>query len=564
MVYQFSEKNQIFIALFAIVVLCAGKLFKDYLFRQGYIEGMTNQNFISSVTSTVPLSRPSSGNTTPFTIYFRITMPSAYSTIKVLLPNDITSDVTLSATNTDYTIGSEDSATQAFTTISTSSKTHTASASGTPRSISFTASSAIAQGTTVRIGVPGTLHPKSNAANETFGPFKIVIGSSGSEVYDERSMTITPTGMGGGGAADTTSTSAVEIQKAINSIRTRLNAMNPSDPGRAELLQAQSALVTVLAYTYGTVKEVGKVLNSDSLYKAQQTAIDFIKKEKARAASNASTLKEDNSNKRRMAQVNTYYTRNYEANIEVMKNIIFLSVALILLAVLRNKDLLPPSISTLGVIFVLTLGGIVIGQQVFDIIRRNDHDFDKYDWNFNEKEYNDKNFIPHSSDTLNLSDMGTGMAPCYGPGCCDVGTTWNPTAKKCMPGAGGSVSGSAVWTAASGGTLTIKLIKHSGLAPAASSPPPNADTVTITLPSGLFTGTPVNGSAGEFSINASPTVSAPLIFTKVTNTITTDTETSIIITGLAVSATANSASRTLKVRTSKDVNTVGINITGIQ
>ena len=134
-----------------------------------------------------------------------------------------------------------------------------------------------------------------------------------------------------------------------------------------------------------------------------------------------------------MAQVNTYYTRNYEANIDVMKNIIFLSVALILLAVLRNKDLLPSSISTLGVIFVLTLGGIVIGRQVFDIIRRNDHDFDKYDWNFNEKEYNDKNFIPHNSDTLNLSDIGMGMAPCYGPGCCDVGTVWDPTTKKCKP-----------------------------------------------------------------------------------------------------------------------------------
>jgi hypothetical protein len=75
----------------------------------------------------------------------------------------------------------------------------------------------------------------------------------------------------------------------------------------------------------------------------------------------------------------------------------------------------------------------VIGQQVFDIIRRNDHDFDKYDWNFNEKEYNDKNFIPHNSDTLNLTDIGMGMAPCYGPGCCDVGTTWDPTKKKCKP-----------------------------------------------------------------------------------------------------------------------------------
>jgi hypothetical protein len=367
--------------------------------------------------------------------------------------------------------------------------------------------------------------------------------------------------MGGGGAAVTTSTSAVEIQNAINSIRTRLNAMAPSDPGRAELLQAQSALVTVLAYTYGTVKEAGKVFNSDSLYKAQQTAIEFIAKEKARAASNATTLKEDNSNKRRMAQVNTYYTRNYEANIDVMKNIIFVSVALILLAVLRNKDLLPPSISTLGVIFVLTLGGIVIGQQVFDIIRRNDHDFDKYDWNFNEKEYNDKNFIQQSSETTNLSDMGMGMAPCYGPGCCDVGTRWDSTAKKCMPGAGGSVSGTAAWTSAIqgslNGSLAIRLTVPGGLVA-------STDTVIITLPSGLFTGTPALPSGSPFSINASPTVSAPLTFTKITSDVAANTETTITITGLSVSATANSASRTLKVKTSKDINTVGINITGIQ
>jgi hypothetical protein len=541
MVYQFSEKNQIFVVLFAIVVLCAGKLFKDYLFRQGYIEGMTNQNFISSLTSTVPLSRPSSGNT-PFTIYFRITMPRADSAIKVLLPNDIASDVTLSTTANDYTIGSEDTATQAFTAISLAASNPVYNAS--PRSISFTASSAIASGTTVRIG----------------GPFKIVIGATDSSaLFDERSMTITPTGMGGGGAADTTSTSAVEIQKAINSIRTRLNAMAPSDPGRAELLQAQSALVTVLAYTYGTVKEAGKVFNSDSLYKAQQTAIEFIAKEKARAASNATTLKEDNSNKRRMAQVNTYYTRNYEANIEVMKNIIFVSVALILLGVLRNKDILPPSISTLGVIFVLTLGGIVIGRQVFDIIRRNDHDFDKYDWNFNEKEYNDKNFVPHSSDTLNLSDMGTGMAPCYGPGCCDVGTTWNPVAKKCMPGAGGSVSGSAAWTSANGGTLTITLTVPGGLAIGGS-----ADTVTITLPPGLFSASAALTAPSGYS--GLPSVSDEFMLTKIDPAIiaSPSASTTITITGLSVSANAYSASKTLKVKTSKDINTVGINITGIQ
>jgi hypothetical protein len=115
-----------------------------------------------------------------------------------------------------------------------------------------------------------------------------------------------------------------------------------------------------------------------------------------------------------------------------MKNIIYVSVSLIVLAVLRNKELIPSSISTLGVIFVLTMGGIVIGKQVFDIMRRNDHDFDKYDWNFNEDQMNNK-FVQPSPDPSSLMDLGMGGAPCYGPGCCDTGTTWNDAMKRCRP-----------------------------------------------------------------------------------------------------------------------------------
>jgi hypothetical protein len=284
----------------------------------------------------------------------------------------------------------------------------------------------------------------------------------------------------------------------------------------------QSALVTVLAYTYGTVKEAGKVFNSDSLYKAQQTVIDFIAKEKARAASNATTLKEDNSNKRRMAQVNTYYTRNYEANIDVMKNIIFLSVALILLAVLRNKDLLPSSISTLGVIFVLTLGGIVIGQQAYDIIRRNDHDFDKYDWNFNEEEMNKKHITQQSDDPANLSEMGMGMAPCFGPGCCHVGTKWNESAKKCVP------SGTASWASS---TLTINVYIMNALE--------SADTITVILPNGVFGGTPSTGSlTGPFDITPGA---------KTAGSIHTFT-----ITGMSASGSSPVLGSIIKVKTTKE------------
>lgn len=549
MVYQLSEKNQIFIALFAIVVLCAGKLFKDYLFRQGYVEG-----FITSTVSDVRLVRPYATATAAdldFTTYFRIKMPELLAVITVQLPNN-TSDVTLSANASDYTLHTVNPNDRTTTPLplAVSNPVYTAYSAGppaVPRKIVFTASNSIAAGTIVQIGVKGTLIKKTQTNPETFGPFTVTIGSSSSS----SDITISPNT---GPDAYSGANSAQALQNAITTIDARMAGLPPGDERRIELQEAKSALVTVMAYTYGTIKSASGIFESDALYTAQQTAIDFIAKEKARAASNASTLKEDNSNKRRMAQVNTYYTRNYEANIDVMKNIIFVSVALILLAVLRNKELLPSSISTLGVIFVLTLGGIVIGQQVFDIIRRNDHDFDKYDWNFNEKEYNDKQFIQQNSDTMNLSDMGMGMAPCYGPGCCDVGTTWNPIAKKCMPGAGGSVSdGTAVWTTPKNvGTLTIEFNVPGGV-------PASTGTVKITLPTGLFSASAALSAPTGYS--GTPVVSGEFTLTKNTAPINAGGKAQIIITGMTVSPNAYSIRKPLTVKTSIDINTVGIYIT---
>jgi hypothetical protein len=550
MVYQFSEKNQIFIALFAIVVLCAGKLFKDYLFRQGYIEGMSN---FTTETSTQMRRSATSGSNVDAEVYL-------YFTLDKDLPSAGT--ITMASAITGSRVAFNSSVFTAI--VESGTTTAILTPSGTVTAATFTSDKDISAGSRIKITITKIrISSGHDIETNTAASIKFTITPSNNESAASRDIKILPSiasGLAGDYTAPTTATST-EIQAAINGINSRLAVGGITAAESTSLLKARSALVTLLASTYGTIKEASQVFESGALYNAQQTAIDFIAKEKARAASNATTLKEDNSNKRRMAQVNTYYTRNYEANIDVMKNIIFVSVALILLAVLRNKDLLPPSISTLGVIFVLTLGGIVIGQQVFDIIRRNDHDFDKYDWNFNEKEYNDKNFIQQSSETTNLSDMGMGMAPCYGPGCCDVGTRWDSTAKKCMPGAGGSVSGTAAWTSAIqgslNGSLAIRLTVPGGLVA-------STDTVIITLPSGLFTGTPALPSGSPFSINASPTVSAPLTFTKITSDVAANTETTITITGLSVSATANSASRTLKVKTSKDINTVGINITGIQ
>lgn len=393
--YQLSEKNQILVALFAIVVLCAGKLFKDYLFRRGYIEGMT----VTTETSTQFRRNATGGAKVVAELYLIVTLERDLTTsqnIQMTWSGNADSDVTTSTTGSDYLAS----------VVSGSSATLTASGSGSP--ITFTPSANIKAGSKIRITVKNvTIFPGSKADSKLI--FTVTPGNGETAVSREFKILPSLTASENQFVASSSATSE-EIQAAINGINTRLTSggTEMSNAERTNLLKARSALVTLLASTYGTVKEAGQVFDSDALYQAQRTAIDFIKNEKERAASNANALKEDNSNKRRMAQINTYYTKNYEANTKVMKNIIIVSIALIVLAVLRNKELIPASISTLGIIFVLTLGGIEIGKQVFDIIRRNDHDFDKYDWNFNEDEMNRKQLLQQNSDPANLLGDGNG------------------------------------------------------------------------------------------------------------------------------------------------------------
>jgi hypothetical protein len=419
----------------------------------------------------------------------------------------------MSATDSDYILTGLPSSVSATRTLSTSSNPSITSY------VTFVVSGTVNVDTTLTITMNNI---QIDVGTLVDGKYPGVPNFSFKTRTSTESVPVTtPVIVLGSGGVESTPGPIVEIEKALDIINTRI--ATETDVNKAnDLRKIQTALVTVLAYTYGTVKQAGSVFDSQALYDAQKTAIEFIRKEKERAAKNADSLSQDNINKRRMAQINTYYTRNYEANTEVMKNIIFLSIGLIALAVLRKKELIPDSISTLGVIFVLTLGGIVIGQQAYDIIRRNDHDFDKYDWNFNEEEMNKKHITQLSDDPANLSEMGMGMASCFGPGCCNVGTKWNESAKKCVP------SGTASWAS---NTLTINVYIMNALAA--------TDTITVTLPTGVFSGTPSPGS-----------LTAPFDVTpgaKTAGSIHT-----IAITGMSVASGQTARNSIIKVKTTSE------------
>jgi hypothetical protein len=540
MAYQMNKDTKILLVLLAVVVLCSAKLFKDYLYRNRYVEGMT----VVSQESNVQLRRPTEGSITAdimFTISLGADLPvSGTSKLAISWAGTAAAagDVVLPTDGGSYT-----AAASGYTIPSP-----TATVSASPATFGYP-SQPVPRGTKVVVTVKGvTINSKSTATGAETINFTIAAGTTDTTTIAVKILPQTANASTYTSSASTNA-SVQEIQDTIMTINARLAPGVTPPPNQIEvenLIKVRSALIALLASTYGTIKEAGQVFESGALYEAQKTAIDFISKEKARAASNADVLSSDNLNKRRMAQINTYYTRNYEANTDVMKNVIYVSIAMIILAVLRKKELIPGSISTLGVIFILTMGGIIIGGQVFDIMRRNDHDFDKYDWNFNEDQLNKQKLIQMNSDPANLSDMGIGGAPCYGASCCDAGTVWDPTSARCVPGS--RISGSSTW-AAETKTLTVTLTTSTGLV--------SGDSVTVKLPPGLFSRTnpsarsqasgssltydTTNSSDDSHVLTASGSISAGTI--------------TITITGLSVNESAKYGStKVITAFTSKESN----------
>lgn len=447
------EQYKVLLGLFAIIVLCSGKLLKDYFYQNQYIEGLT----IDPVRSSSTLRRPPSSASTDLTdvnLTFSITtgilIPSSGTlslswTALQLTTAGIVFPTTLTSSNCVATVTSAppagDKPVSSFNVASTSSPSP--SVTFTPvfstESTDTGKTAQIALGTKLDIVIKGITIKKADTATS---------------LTDNVNATFTITGITGvtGAASDTStvvvtvqppaaiigvagsSSSTTDIENALNKLESTIAATPTSDKSYAALTNARTALVNILTNTYGTIVGAGSVFNSGSLYTAQKTALDFIGKEKSRTAQNANILETDNNNKKRMSQINMYYTQNYQANSEIMKNIIYMSVGLIVLTLLKTKEYIPSSIATLGTIFILVLGSIVIGQKIFDILRRNDMDFDKYDWSFDEKKVDAAKIAQTNANPADLSALGAmTQAPCYGPGCCDAtGTKWCESAKKCI------------------------------------------------------------------------------------------------------------------------------------
>lgn len=212
-----------------------------------------------------------------------------------------------------------------------------------------------------------------------------------------------------------------------------------------ELSQIRIGLFKSLGSMYGNVQS--SVANSRVDLVDQLTVVGIVENELNNAKAQLNQLDTNKQNKMRMVEINTYYGKRYKAHTKLVKKLIFICIPLLILAILKNKGLIPSFIPDAFIYglsgLIILVGGYSLLNSIVDIYSRDNMDYDAYNWSFNPAnakptvyEYDREQLYGATSgdslmgDTQTLaSGLGVG---CIGASCCSDGMHYDSVTKKCI------------------------------------------------------------------------------------------------------------------------------------
>jgi hypothetical protein len=93
----------------------------------------------------------------------------------------------------------------------------------------------------------------------------------------------------------------------------------------------------------------------------------------------------DVDNTKRMVNINTYYHKQYEARVKIMKYVVLICFIIIFFIVLMHLGWLPQELVTVIVVITLFGGLLYIGSLIHDMYQRNNINFDEYNFSIDSK-----------------------------------------------------------------------------------------------------------------------------------------------------------------------------------
>jgi hypothetical protein len=227
------------------------------------------------------------------------------------------------------------------------------------------------------------------------------------------------------------------LRKIETQLYENLNNINLSESEKQLIMRRINELLQIRINLYATLKDYyssfqKNVASSRNVLSEQVTAIDIIENELEESKRRLQLIEEEKNNKLRLVSINTYYGKKYNAQKSIMQTIALICVLIIILSVLRNKELLPPKLYVVLIGIIIIIGLFNIGSKIIDLSNRDNMNFDEYNWYFNKSLAPTTNTIVDSGET-SYDPWRIPSVTCIGQECCYEGSTYDSTQNKCIP-----------------------------------------------------------------------------------------------------------------------------------
>ena len=125
-----------------------------------------------------------------------------------------------------------------------------------------------------------------------------------------------------------------------------------------------------------------------------------------------------------MVEINTYYSKRYQALGFVTMIVIFFFLIALLVTYLSNINIIPSALANSINPILIGIALSILAYAYYDILKRSDFDFDQYTW-----------MKPSGSSGDGGGEIGIWPEPdlglCVGETCCSEGTTYDSTSDTC-------------------------------------------------------------------------------------------------------------------------------------
>ena len=204
----------------------------------------------------------------------------------------------------------------------------------------------------------------------------------------------------------------------IRNITTQINTLTTT---RVNLYNALA-----LNYQHGV-----KLESSVKYSITQQTnTLRLLERELNKSKENLAKIKDEKYEQLKMIQINSYFSKQYDAHIKLMKLITI--VGLCMLGTLLLRYIPPLSVASTPLFNIVTVIGVLfILKVLIDMYMRKGDNYDEYTWPVGPT--NDKELVSANANSTSFIDIsGIDVPFCFGADCCSKGTKWDNTTYTCV------------------------------------------------------------------------------------------------------------------------------------